>query len=232
MIVGIHQPNYLPWLGFFYKMSRCDVFVLLDDVDINLGGASAITHRTKTMGSNGPVQLSIPLKRDSGPAIREVKIALDGKWNSKHRQTLDGGYAKAQHYASIRPFLHASLESPPETLSALNVALIEGLKNILQIRTRTVLSSELGIPAGSPSDRLSRLCRAVGGDVYLSGNGARSYNEPSVFESHGVRLQYSAFQHPTYEQGRHAFTPGLSVVDAIAWTGAQTASSFLASAAE
>ena len=219
MVVGIHQPNYMPWLGFFNKMAQCDVFIFLDDVDISLGGAKAITHRARVMGSNGPVQLSIPLRRNSGPAIRDVLIAPDDRWSTKHERTLDAGYGGAAHYASVAPFIHEALGSAPSTLVSLTVSLIESIKGVLGLNCRTLLSSDLGLPQGDPSERLAAQCLAVGGTTYLSGRGARSYNDPAVFERRGVELRYSSFEHPVYEQGNHPFTPGLSVVDALAWQG-------------
>ena len=69
-IVTIHQPQYIPYLGFFNKISESDIFIVLDDVSIDKGG---FTNRNRIKTLNGPIWITIPLVRNN-KIIKNIKI--------------------------------------------------------------------------------------------------------------------------------------------------------------
>jgi len=98
MIVSIHQPNYLPWLGFFHKMALSDIFVLLDDVQFprNKGFCS----RVKIKRADGPYLLSVPVKEKRAlKKINEIEIATEVNWNWQHWKAIELSYKKAPFFS-------------------------------------------------------------------------------------------------------------------------------------
>ncbi len=172
MRVAIHQPGYLPWVGFFSKVYQADVLVLLDTVEYSHGG---YTNRV----SLPDLWLTVPCRASSDSLISEVRI-VPGRWTRKHKATL------LQRYGEIaRPVVNNLGLS--EDLTTHNTLLIHTLLGQLGLQRRVVLASEIEIDTPeSPSVRLLYLVQAVGGKTYLSGLGARKYLDTSPFLQAGI----------------------------------------------
>jgi hypothetical protein len=229
-VVAIHQPNYLPWLGFFAKAAQADVFVLLDDVQFEKGGW---TNRVEVKTAAGRTLLTVPVALGHGgiPRVDEVRIADDARWAARHAATLAQSYGRAPGWAALGPRLVEILGAGHARLAVLNARLIEALLAALEVRARVVRSSELGPRDARASAGLVEICRRLGAATYLSGAGGRKYNDPVAFAEAGIDLAYSAFAHPTYAQPHGAFEPGLSAVD-LAFSAPDDAASLLRGATE
>jgi hypothetical protein len=209
---AIHQPNFLPWLGYFYKMSQADVFVYLDNVDIVLGSSKAITHRARIKTQHGATWLTIPLKKSNSKKINEIEI--DGViWKRKMLKTIEQTYARAAFREDGMRLLDEIFRFESLNLSEFNIHGIEVLKSASGIATRTVRASELNLCTEDRNQRIVDLCRLVGAHTYISGQGAAKYHNPDVFAGASVTLQYTGFVHPEYNQLHESFIPGLSVLD-------------------
>jgi hypothetical protein len=213
-IAAIHQPNYLPWLGWFAKAAQCDVFVLLDDVQFEKGG---YTNRVEVKTAQGRTLLTVPVEAGGAtpPRIDELRIANDARWAERHAKTLAQSYGRCPGWAALGPKIEDVLASGETRLVALNERLIRLVLDALDVRTRVVRASELRASAARASDGLVEICRALGAATYLSGAGGRNYNDPAAFAAAGIDLVYSTFEHPTYAQPHGAFESGLSAVDLV-----------------
>ena len=96
-LVAVHQPNYIPWCGYFAEMLVCDAFVFFDDAQLPQG-RSYVTRAKITRGPDADQWLSAPVSRGSGMRIDEVRFA-DPAWADAHLRTLHHTYARAAHYA-------------------------------------------------------------------------------------------------------------------------------------
>lgn len=231
MIVACHQPNFLPWLGFFAKMARADVFVLLDDVQFTQGhNRHNWTSRVRIGTSQGPRWLSMPVRRTGLGPQRILDLATDptdARWLTKMLASLEAAYRKAPHYTRTLLPLMAILEKHDGSICRTNLLLIEAIAGMLALTTRRVVSSALGI-AGSGVERLIDATRALGGATYLSGDGADDYQTGDAFRAAGITLRKLGFAHPRYPQGcGDGFVPGLSIVDALCNVGAEETASLL-----
>src|SRR5579862_8586158 len=179
MIVAAHQPNYLPWLGYFYKIAHCDVFVLLDDVQFTKNGYQ---NRVRIKGPKGPVWLTQPILHTgrSEQPTREVEFAARGDWRVKHIKTLTANYARAGHAASILPACQEWLAGDSPHLSETNIAIIKSVARLLGLRTQFVVSSTLEVDL-TKGERVAEICRRLGASAYFSGHGARSYQDEAQF---------------------------------------------------
>jgi hypothetical protein len=220
MIVAGHQPNYLPWLGFFDKINRSDVFIIEDNVQYEREG---FTNRNKILTSNGVRWLTVPIEHANKPLlINEVKIANKGEpnWERRHWLTLKHSYCKAPHWSDCSGFFEETYEREWTLLIDLNLHLINGIMRFLGIDKPLVMSSSLGAE-GKKSELIIAQCKAVGANVQLAGSGAKQYLDPKLFDKAGIALIYQEFMHPCYPQTSSGFVPNLSVVDYLFCTGAK-----------
>ena len=212
MIVTIHQPNYLPYLGFFHKLANADVFVVYDTAQYSKQLGLHNRNRIKT--PQGAQWLTVPVQHATLHALRDVQI-VEGAWGTRHRLSLDANYKKAPFYASYAEDLRRVLEKPWTSLALLNEALIELVARWLSIRTKMIRASELP-PPPADADATAKnihLVRAVGGDAYLSGVGGHDYLDESQFAD--VQLLYDEFVPTPYPQLFGDFIPNLSAIDAV-----------------
>ena len=207
--LAAHQPQYLPWLGYFDKLDRADVFVLLDNVQFK---KNEWQNRNRIRTAEGWQWLTVPVRHRFPQTIAEVEIDERVAWTRKHLQALKQNYGKAPYVDALLPQLEAALESPGSRLAPLNIGLVGLLAGILGIDTLTVLGSD--VPArDDPNARLIDLCRALEADTYLSGAGANDYLDVDAFAAAGIEVRFQSFDHPVYEQRYQPFEPFLSVVD-------------------
>jgi hypothetical protein len=189
---AIHQPHYLPWMGYFEKMRRADVFVIFDDAQLPLGGHHYET-RAMIQTKQGPLALNVPVRdRGSAPLIKNALLA-DGAWKRKHSRSILQAYGRSDCYAQIEQ----TLERSWTRLCDLNVELIRLLAGLLGIRTEIRLSSQLGVE-GSGADKILGIVKNLGADSYVSGtgNGSRRYVNEQEFARHGIKLVWHEFHGP------------------------------------
>jgi hypothetical protein len=212
MIVAIHQPNYAPWLGYFAKLARADVFVFLDDAQYS---KNSYINRVQIDARGKPRWLTVPVQYQFGNPINRVQAA-EADWRQTHLELLRTYYADARAREETSRLLRdVFAHLPISNIADSNQALIEALAGSLGLRQRFVRSSELVSGTERGDDRLIALLRAFGPNVtYLSGKGGANYQNPEKFSAAGIKLIYSDFVHPSYDQG-HEFLPGLSIFDAL-----------------
>ncbi len=213
MKVAIHQPQYLPWLGYFDKIDQADVFVLLDDVQFK---KNEWQNRNRIKTATGWQWLTVPVLHRSAQRISEVTINPTVPWSRKHLQALTSNYGSAPFFDPHRPFFEEIYAREWTLLLDLNLATITYLAEALKIRAKLVLASSLPVPPEfEATDRLVAICQAVGADTYLSGVGGKEYLDMSRFDEAGIRVLFQAFQTRPYPQRFGAFVPDLSVVDLL-----------------
>jgi len=217
VIVAVHQPNYLPWLGYFAKLAQAGTFVLLDDVQFSKG---SYTNRVQIARNGAPVWLTLPIRHDFGAAIRDVQLAR-ADWARAHCDSLKQSYRKAAHFAEVWPELEVWLTSAQGRLADVNAQLIRRLAERLGLTARIESSSEIGVPRCDADERLARIVArfAAAGGTYLSGGGGAKYQSEDVFTAHGVRLAYSTFKPTPYPRSGEEFIAGLSIADALFHVG-------------
>lgn len=215
--VAIHQPNYMPWLGYFYKMARADVFVLLDDAQFS---KNSVINRVRVLKDGAPRWLTVPVRVHLGQAINTV-VPAAADWARRHLDALRQFYTGATQFKAVWPEIEAIyLGAPDADLAVINRHMIAGLANRLGIKTRIASASDFNTGTAQGTDRLVAITQAVAsGGTYLSGKGGAKYQDERAFADAGLTLRYTDFEHPRYDQGRPGFVEGLSVLDAVFHTG-------------
>lgn len=211
MIIGIHQPNFLPFLGYFYKMAKCNTFVLLDNVQYP---KNLYTNRAMIKTLQGKLWLTLPIKRAFPQLIKDVELVDYPKEREKHIRAIELNYKKAKYFNYLFPELKEVLKKNWTHLSELNIELIKLFKNKLGIKTKLEVASDYDFK-GNSTELLIEICKKFGADTYLSGKGGAKYQEEDKFKEAGIKLEYTDFTCPIYSQLWGDFIPNLSVVDYI-----------------
>ncbi len=217
-LVAIHQPNFLPWLGFFDKLARADVFVLLDDVQFPRTSKGTWINRVKLLVAGRATWVTVPIVRSRGSTlpVREVQIDDSQPWRKKLLRTVELNYRRAPYFDEVFPLVEELVARPTDQLAAFNEANIRRLGEELGLDSgKLVHSSEIETDAGG-TELLVELTRGVGGIAYLSGGLApEAYQDEAAFAAAGVELVLQEFRHPTYPQPADEPVHGLSIVDAL-----------------
>lgn len=216
MIVSIHQPNYLPYLGFFDKMARADIFVIYDDAQFEKGD---FQHRNRIRICHGWKWLTVPVEKKHIP-INEIRIKNEVatwkgvKWADAHFKDIRDNYKDTLYYSVYEEEIKRIYEKRYDKLVELNMELIIFLKETFDIGTKIVFSSDLGVTSKS-TERLVEIVEALSGDIYLSGPKGRDYLDISLFESGDIKVTFQNFKHPVYKQRYDGFIPNMAAIDAL-----------------
>jgi hypothetical protein len=213
MILSAHQPAYLPWLGYFNKIVRSDIFIFLDSVQFE---KNSFTNRNKIKTAQGPIWLTVPLmtKGHINLVLEQMEIDNKRNWREKHFKSITQNYKKSpfiQHYYHKIEALYLK-----EYVFFAEICwdqLIFWLGE-MGIHKKLVRSSDLPITS-KKSDLILDLCRYFGADHYLSGALGRNYLEEDNFQQAGITIEYQDYQHPVYPQLWGDFVPFMGVVDFI-----------------
>ncbi len=212
MILAAHQPQFAPWLGFFDKLDRADVFVFLDNVQFK---KNEWQNRNRVKAADGPQWLTVPVSFHFGDRINEVSITESNNWRHRHQQTLRTCYSRAPHFQEIFTLYDEAVSNEWDKLCELNITLLQTLTSTLGIDTQISNASEMEpLPKGR-DERLIALCKRFGADTYLSGAGGRQYMRIETFEETGTKVVFQDYHHPVYEQLFGEFSPQLSVLDLL-----------------
>ena len=223
-VVAIHQPEYLPWLGFFKKMMNVELFVFLDDVQFRKKGWQ---NRNRIRINDGTTLLSIPVHTHSYPKINEVTIDNEKNWSIRHKKSILYNYAKAPYFDEIKDFIESIFEKKFQYLVDLNTEIIKFIMNELEIKSKIVFSSELEI-SKKGSDRVLDICKAVDADHYITGTfWAESNLRVEEFKKSNIDVEFQKFQHPIYKQIHGEFIPEMSIIDLLFNEGRKEAKKIL-----
>ena len=210
--VAIHQPHYMPWLGYLAKWAAADVFVVLDTVQYEKNGWQN-RNRIKTRG--GSRWLTVPVHASLGTPITGVTVDGAQAWRERHRRAIELAYADAPHFKRYRDTLECFYDVPWSRLAPLALASAEWLARAIGVSAPVYLASTLGVTTTDPSERLVALCAAVGADTYLAGRDSLRYMDPARFTAAGIRVLYQRYAHPIYPQLHGDFVSNCSALDLL-----------------
>lgn len=209
MIAAIHQPCYMPWLGMLKKASMCDVFVFMDDAQYTRG---SFIESNSIKTPQGALRLRVPLDYRFGDTISQVRPKYALKWREKHLKSIRINYAKSLFFDEAYQLVSDILSIEYPSLADLNIACTEAMFEWFGIAPRTERSSAFEI-ATAKERRVIDICKAVGADVYVSGDGASAYQDSAHFADEGVELVYAGYEARPYKQRFGGFVPNLSAID-------------------
>lgn len=214
MIIGILQPGYLPWLGFFEQMYGSDVFVIYDDVQYDKEGWR---NRNRIKTAKGIQWLTVPviIKFEERPLIYEVKINNTVNWRKKHLSSIKQNYSKAPFFKKYIPIFDEAYSKEWEYLIDIDMYFILKLGECLGIRDKKIVRSSTLNIEGDRIGRLLKICKLFDADIFYEGASGKNYMDEESFINQGVRVEYQDYKHPIYNQLYRDFIPYLSVIDLL-----------------
>lgn len=216
MRVGVIQPSFIPWRGFFDFIASVDIFIFHDDLQYTKGDWR---NRNRIKTPQGCTWLTVPVSYNkTTQLISETAIDDSTNWRQRHFNQWHANYHKAPFYNDVIGLLGDMGGDANLTISQLDIHLIRSICAYLGINTPMVMSSELGVK-GAKTDRLINLLRAVGGQIYLSGPSAEAYLEKDKFQESGITLEFKSYVYDAYPQLWGGFEGAVTVLDLIANCG-------------
>lgn len=214
MVLTTHQPIFLPWPGFFFKATQVDVMVLLDDVQFPLGRGWMNRNRLKS--DNGMLWLTVPVwKKGRGKQIiRNVQICSEEDWREKHLRSILHYYANAPYLGSYYSMIESIYQQQHELLTHLNIKLIRYFWDVLGLKTKLILQSELGI-LGKGTDLIVQICRNLNAGQYITFPIVEKYLDLQQFENNNIKISYAQHHPPIYPQLWGDFIYNLSTLDLL-----------------
>jgi WbqC-like protein family len=215
MIVSIHQPAYLPWLGYFDKILRSELFIYLDTVQFQKG---SFQNRNLVRNGTGTKLLTVPILLSGhlyDTPLSEVQIDCRRNWRRKHAETIRQNYQTAPMFALYWPAVLAFYERKWIRLADLCSVMLTWFNAQLGIDTRIVRASDLAPTFARKSDVVLDLCQQVGATEYISGSQGRDYLDLPSFAKAGISVRFQDYRHPVYNQGHTPFQPNLAILDLL-----------------
>lgn len=214
-IVVIHQPDFIPYLGFFNRLLQADIFVVLDNVQFIRGGSNCWTNRDQIKTPNGAKWITVPcVKAPLGTNINDIYINNNIDWKSRNLNEIKNNYCKADGYMEVFPYIEELHQKEYKKLSDLTYASIKMIMDLFDINLQVYFSSDLK-PVGKSNERVVDIIKKVGVNRYLSGVGAKEYFDDEAYTNAGIEVIWQNFEHPIYKQQFGGFIPNLSSIDLL-----------------
>jgi len=212
VIAAIHQPQYIPWLGYMNKFATADIFVFLDTVQFK---KNEWQNRNRIKTASGWQWMTVPVSYHYPEKIFEIRINNNEKWGKKHWNSLITNYSRATYFHTYADFFNDTFCREWDLLADLNIHIAKFLADAWGLKTKTVRASQLGINEKDPTSRLVAICKELGADTYLCGRDGPKYMNTDKFYHNKTKLLFQEFCPKMYPQLFEGFISGLSSIDLL-----------------
>lgn len=211
-IVVVHQPDFLPYLGFFDRLLKADIYVVLDMVQFERGGW---TNRDKIKTRSGTQWITVPMKKTAKETrICDVMLGTDTSWRDSHLCLFSENYRRAPYYGEIMPYIERLYQFDGTRMMDFNMASIQMLMELLDVHIEIRYASEMMLTKKS-NELVVEIMNVLGEKYYLSGIGARDYFDKEPYEKAGIDVIWQDYRPTEYPQQFEGFIPYLSSIDAL-----------------
>ena len=214
MIISINQPAYLPWLGYFDRILKSDLHIVLDHVQFE---KNSFINRNKILLGLSPLWLTIPVStkgKFGDLAISNLEIDNKLPWKKKHWQSIQHAYAKYDFWKDLSLELEEHYKKDTEKLIDFITPIQQLFLNYLGITSRIESSSKFNFKS-TKNDLILEICQFFEAKTYISGPLGRDYLDENQFKKNNIEIIYHDYVHPRYNQKSSEFIPYLSTLDLI-----------------
>jgi hypothetical protein len=218
MKIGIMQPYFFPYLGYFTLIKHTDLFVVFDVVQFVRHGWM---DRNRILKPNGEAQYfraSIK-KHHSKALINAVQVDNSQLWQDKILKQLEHYKKKAPYYKDVLRLLINFFKNKYENISELNTGALHIICDYLGLETRIQNISEFNLVyerPNSPDEWALNICKTIGNVTeYWNAPGGKLFFDPEKYIAANIQLKFVKINFVPYKQGRNVFIPGLSILDVM-----------------
>lgn len=213
MTLGIFQPYFLPYIGYWQLMAMVDRFVVYDNIEYTKKGW---INRNRFLQGGQPAYFTVPLKKGSDFLTVAERQVADDFDRDKLLRTLAGSYRRAPQFDTVFPVIERIVQARLGNLfEYLHHSLVE-MARFLEIETPMVVSSTIAIDHPLKAEqKVLALCKAMGADRYVNPVGGQALYSLAAFAAESVRLDFMQSRPLEYPQFGGPFVPNLSIVDVL-----------------
>lgn len=214
MKITIHQPEHMPWLGLIDKISKADIFVILDTVQFE---KNYFQNRNKIKTEKGSEWITVPIKKfKHNTPIKDIKISYNEKWENKYLNKIKQHYQKSNYFNEYFPVIRSIIKKKHPYLSELNTELIKQMMQWFEIETKIILSSELKLSPSKTGGLVNYdISKKMNAQIYLSGPTGKEYLDLTPFNKGKIKVEFHEFNHPEYNQQHKPFISNMSSIDLL-----------------
>lgn len=216
MFVSMHQPDYLPWLGYFNKIARSEKFIFFDTADFSGGG---FHERNKIKVDGGWAYLSIPMQHtEYFKSLKDAKLPENTIWAKKHWKSLIASYGRSRYWKDHSMFFEKLYSQIGQfiTLSDLNIHIIKYMCSAFGLKAEHFRSSEFCYdPNLKSTEAILAIIRQIETTEFLAGPSGKNYLIRDRFTNEGIKLSFQEYHENEHNQRFPPFIPGLSAVDLL-----------------
>lgn len=214
MKIGIMQPYFFPYIGYFQLLNMVDKYVIYDTAMFS-NNKWGFRNRILINGEPGFFRIKT-LKASQNKQFNEIKISNDIETKEKIIHNLEYSYAKAPHYSEVMPMLEQFMMADYDNLSEYNVESNRLICNYLGIKTQILLFSELDYDIEQKRQyRIFDVCKILGGNEYINAIGGTELYDFEEFRENGIELAFLKTGDIRYPQFGGEFVPNLSIIDVM-----------------
>ena len=214
MKIGIMQPYFFPYIGYFQLLNMVDKYVVFDE---GLYAKNKWAYRNRILINGAPGFFRVTLLNASrDQRFNEIKISNDIEGKRSRIRALECSYKKAPYYSEVMPLLEQFIMADYDNISECNVASNKLVCNYLDIKTEILLSSELNTDKSLKRQHIIfEECRFLGGNEYINAIGGMKLYDFEEFREHGIELAFLKTDDIVYPQYGGIFVPNLSIIDVM-----------------
>ena len=214
MKLGIMQPYFVPYIGYWQLMNAVDKYVIYDDVNyINHGWIN----RNRILVNGKPAYFNIPmLGASQNKHINEIGVNNDEKLIQKNLRTLEMAYKKASYFSEVYNICEAIMCSGKTNLAEYIAQSFQNINAYLGIDTELIFSSTLNKDCNlRGQEKILAICEELGATEYYNAIGGQDLYSFADFQAKGIKLSFVKPGQITYKQFGEAFEPNLSIIDVM-----------------
>jgi len=229
MRIGIMQPYFFPYIGYFQLLSTVDALVVYDNLEFSRKGW---IHRNRILVNGAPAYITLSLHHDSDYLFINSRFLSHSylKDNEKMLRRIEGAYKRAPYFHEVFQVIQDCLHFDSPNLFGFVLNSIKVVADFLSITTPIIVSSTLPIDHSlKKQDKVLALCTCLRASAYINPEGGVDLYDRNAFQSAGVDIQFLKACDVAYRQFEEHFVARLSIIDMLMFNSRNTIQEMLKS---
>ena len=212
-IIGVMQPYFMPYLGYFQHIASVDCFVLYDDVNFIKRGW---INRNRIINNGKEYLFSLPLSKLSQNRLICEHEFVDNSSKIKLWNIVKCSYRKSREWEKVKSLLENVIMNPALDLVDYIFNSINKVCKYLDINTEIIKSSKLNNDKSlKAQDKIMDICKLLGGKTYINPSGGVELYDDQLFSINEIDLKFIFPNLKEYDQSTNVFIAGLSIIDVL-----------------